>query len=256
MFVDTKLVEPIVIPTAFLELILSKLHESMCCSSLTAYKKTVKCEFWSTGMHKIVEKVHRDCASCTYYRKQTKIEVIPQEYDDCAPKELGQVFFLDVITRKSHGIKNDHDESTFKYYVVSEAVSGLCKLYAIKNSENNSEVGADIIMQALGDFARGPIKEKRIKVFVDGCSVNKSIAKHLIWKEWDVEIIVPIAFSKSKNYLTPMDSRIGKITRFLKAEISKKGSPTRIAVATANRANCSPGRHGFTPYEIYYERDN
>jgi hypothetical protein len=93
-------------------------------------------------------------------------------------------------------------------------------------------------------------------VFVDGCSVNKSIAKHLIWKEWDVEIIFPVAFSKSKNYLSPMDSRIGKITRFLKAEISEKGSPTRIAVATANRANCTPGRHGFTPYEIYYERDN
>ena len=256
MFVETKLVEPIIIPTAFLELILSKLHKSMGCSSLTAYKKVVKCEFWSAGMHKIIEKVHRNCASCTYYRKQVKIEVIPQEYDDCAPTELGEVFFSDVITRKSHGIKDDHDESTFKYYVISEAVSGLCKLYAIKNTENNSEIGTDVIIQALGDFARGPIREKRIKIFVDGCSVNKGIAKSAVWKDWEVKIILPVAYSNSKNYLSPMDSRIGKITRYLKAEISKKGSPTRIAVATANRANCTPGRHGFTPYEIYYERDS
>jgi hypothetical protein len=85
--------------------------------------------------------------------------------------------------------------------------------------------------------------------------VNKGIAKALVWKDWEVEIIVPVAFSKSKNYLSPMDSRIGKLTRYLKAEISKKGSPARIAVATANRANSTPGRHGFTPYEIYYGRD-
>ena len=52
-----------------------------------------------------------------------------------------------------------------------------------------------------------------------------------------------------------MDSRIGKLTRYLKAEILKKESPTRIAVATANLAISTPGRHGFTPYEIYYGRD-
>jgi len=255
MFVETKMVEPIVIPATFLELILRKLHGASGCTSLAAYKKIVKCDFWAAGMHKIIEKVHRSCTGCTYYRKHSKIEVIPQEYDDTAPTELGQVFFSDVITRNTHGMKENHAEPTFKFYVVSEAVSGLCKIYPISNKDNNGEVGTDVILQALGDFARGPLKEKKIRVFVDGCSVNKNIAKRLVWNEFEVKIILPVAFSKSKNYVSPIDSRIGKITKYLVAEISKKGSPTRIAVATSNRANCTPGRHGFTPYEIYYERD-
>jgi hypothetical protein len=178
MFVDTKMVEPIVIPTTFLVLILRKLHGSSGCMSLTAYKKVVKSDFWAAGMHKIMEKVHRSCTGCTYNRKQPKIEVVPREYDDTAPKELGQVFYSDVITRRTHGVKEVHDEPSFKFYVISEAISGMCKLYSISNKENTGEVGADIIFQALGDFARGPIKEKKIKIFDDGCSVNKNIRGH------------------------------------------------------------------------------
>lgn len=113
MFVDSKLVEPIFIQRAFLELILTRLHSSMGCTSLTAYKKLVKCEFWAAGMHKIVESVHRKCASCTYYPRQAKIEVIPTENDNTDPKELVQVFYSDVSTRKTHGMHDDHDETTF-----------------------------------------------------------------------------------------------------------------------------------------------
>lgn len=249
--VGTRICEPIVIPEEFAEVAVKLFHKGNC-GTQTRLINIAKCEIWCARLNTLIIEEARNCATCTYQRtKNTKIVSPDKSYDDCNPELIGQVLFADTITRNAH---SSYDESTYKFWVISCALSGYTRLYHVRTEKNNSASGSDVLLQALSDFDRGIRSQYRIKIFMDGWSVNKAIKSRQFWDKLNVEFVLPAPKSNSKNALAPLDSRIQKISPILQQEIWNGVEPKIIALRVSDRVNQTKGAHGYSGYEIWHNR--
>ncbi len=248
--VGSRVVEPVVIPLEFAQTMIDIFHNGNC-GTITRLVNIIRCELWCEKLEVLVRDTVNKCLTCSYQRKRPKIMTEIKEYDEEDPQYLGELIYADVITRNAH---KEHDETTYKFWVFSEALSGYTKVYPIRNNENNSAKGTDIMIQAMKDFNRGVRACRKVHVRMDGSSVNKGIANRDIWKIIETEIDLPVKLSTSKNALAPLDSRIQKLSPVLQTEIWERADPRIISFKLEERLNNTKSAHGFSPYEIWHGR--
>jgi hypothetical protein len=184
IIVGTRAVEPIIIPDAYAAEVIEIFHRGNC-GTITRLTNMMKAEVWFNRMANLIQERVNTCLDCTYMRNKPKIVTAQREYDDKQPEYIGETLFADVITRNAH---RAHDESTMKYWVVSDCISSYTRLYSIGNKENNAAKATEILIEALADFNRGG--QIPVKIIMDGSSVNQSVKKRDIWKDLNVEIII------------------------------------------------------------------
>ena len=140
--VGTRICEPIVIPEEFAEVAVKLFHKGYC-GTQTRLIHIAKCEIWCARLNTLIIEEARNSATCTYQRtKNTKIVSPDKHYDDFNPELIGQVLFADTITRNAH---SNYDKSTYKFCVISCALSGYTRLYHVRTEKNNSASGSDVL---------------------------------------------------------------------------------------------------------------
>ena len=248
--VGSRVVEPIVIPEEFAQTMIDIFHNGNC-GTITRLSNIVRCEILCDKLDTLVRDTVNKCLTCAYQRKRPKIVTNQKEYNENDSQYIGELIYADVITRNAH---EDHDETTYKFWIFSEALSGYTRVYPIRNNENNSAKGTDVMIQALKDFNRGVRSCRKVHVRMDGSSVNKGIANREIWNVIETEMELPVKLSTSKNALAPIDSRIQKLSPVLQTEIWERSDPRIISFKLEERINNTKSAHKFSPYVIWHGR--
>jgi hypothetical protein len=252
IMVGVKIVSPIVIPEDMVFVFVKKIHKSFGCGTATRLKNLCRTSIWGKLLTKHAEDVTRTCRDCAYLRMPAKIIKESKEHSDRWPEHVGQTFLADVITRKTTTDRKAQPETTMKFHVVSEAITGYLKMNHVSNKENNAEKGREILTKALHDMACRPHGTLQKTIVMDGAPVNVKISKDPIWEDINTKIKILDKMSNSKNYLAPLDSRMQKLSKYLNQEIGKKASPELVALRVCDRYNSTPGATGYSPAELWF----
>ncbi|CBY15073.1 unnamed protein product [Oikopleura dioica] len=255
IMIGVKAVSPIIIPENMVLVFVKKIHKSFGCGSASKLKNLCKSIVWGKNMAKHAENVTRQCKDCAYLRNPPKIIKNENEHSNRWPDHIGQIFFADIISRRTTTDRSAQPETSMKFYVVSEALSGYVKMYHIHNKENNAEIGSGILIKSMYDLAVRPHGTLHKTIAMDGAPVNRKIAKNPIWEDLNVTIEIMDKTSNNKNYLAPLDSRMQKLSCFLNQIIGKKYSPDVVAHKVCDRYNATPGAAGYSPNEIWFGTD-